>query len=131
MRVFYDSVIVIYLIEQDPLFAASVLVALDQLGPHTIISSELVRMETLVIPIRNGDFNRVRSFEDFFAQQVAEFVPLDRAVMDQAIQFRAARKGYRSPDALCLASALVSGCDCFVTNDHRLRNFPNMRIVSI
>jgi hypothetical protein len=37
-------------------------------------------------------------------------------------------KRYGLADALHLAAAIESGCDVFLTNDHQLANFPDIRV---
>jgi uncharacterized protein len=46
-------------------------------------------------------------------------------VIDRATDIRA-RYGFRTPDAIHLAAAVVSGCDVFLTNDYRLNRFPDV-----
>ena len=46
-------------------------------------------------------------------------------MIDRATDIRA-RYGFRTPDAMHLAAAVVSGCDVFLTNDHRLDRFPDI-----
>src|SRR5579883_257959 len=109
VRAYLDSVTVIYLVEQNPAFAPAVeswLLA----NPADLVSSELVRMEALVLPIRNSDAGRIVDFERFFATQVVEMVPLTRAVFDRATNIRAAFPAFKTPDAIHLAAAVESGC---------------------
>lgn len=126
MRAYLDSVIVIYLVEQNPQFAPAAerwLLA----HPRDIVSSELVRMECLIMPVRNGDAARIAEFEDFFRTRVATMVPLDRAVFDRATAIRANSK-IKTPDALNLAAATEAGCDVFLTNDPQLRQFTGVAV---
>jgi predicted nucleic acid-binding protein len=126
VRAYLDSVLVIYLIEQNPAFAPAVESWL--LGhPCDVVSSELVRLECLVVPTRNGDAARVADFESFFQTRVAEMVPLGRAVFDRAIGIRANHR-FKTPDALNLAAAVEAGCDVYVTNDLQLRRFTDIAV---
>jgi predicted nucleic acid-binding protein len=58
---------------------------------------------------------------------VAEVVSLSREVIDCATKIRA-HYGFKTPDAIHLAAAVVSGCDAFLTNDHRLDRFIDIAI---
>jgi predicted nucleic acid-binding protein len=48
-------------------------------------------------------------------------------LMDRATAIRA-QYGFKTPDAIHLAAAVPSGCDVFLTNDHRLDRFPDITI---
>jgi uncharacterized protein len=122
VRVYLDSVLVIYLVEQNPTFAPAVegwLLA----HPSDLVSSELVRMEALVLPVRHADARGIVSFERFFSKQIIEMVPLVRDVFERAIDIRAVHTAIRTPDAIHLAAAIVSGCDVFLTNDAHLKAY--------
>jgi predicted nucleic acid-binding protein len=47
--------------------------------------------------------------------------------MDRATAIRA-QYGFKTPDAIPLAAAVISGCDVFLTNDHRLDRCPDITI---
>lgn len=126
-RVYLDAVVVIYLVEQNPLFAPAVGAALVKLG-GVLISSELARMEALVHPVRHNDAQRVLLFEAFFQSAVAQLRPVNRPVFDLAVQFRATHGWLKPADAIHLAAAVESGCDVFLTNDHRLNQFTGIRV---
>jgi predicted nucleic acid-binding protein len=82
-------------------------------------------MECRVKPLREGNTALLQDYDDYFAEVVEETVVLSRAVIDRATDIRA-RYGFRTPDALHLAAAVVSGCDVFLTNDYRLNRFPDI-----
>jgi uncharacterized protein len=126
VRVYLDSVLVIYLIEQNPRFAPTVerwLLA----NPCDIVVNELSRMECLIIPVRNNDAALISDFENFFQTQAAEIITLARPIFDRAIQIRAHTR-FKAPDALHLASAVEAGCGVFLTNDHQLTQFTGIRV---
>ena len=126
MRVYLDSPPVIYSVEQVPPFAD--LVDLRLAAPGVIqVDSELTRMECRVMPIRQGDDALLFSFESYFTTLVSELIPLTAEVMDRAAEIRA-RTRFRTPDAIHLAAATISGCDLFLTNDRRLQSFTGISI---
>jgi predicted nucleic acid-binding protein len=57
-------------------------------------------------------------------------IDVDRQIAERAAAIRAAH-GYRTPDALHLATAAVVGADVFVSNDERLRGFSALRVVTL
>ncbi len=84
-------------------------------------------MECRVKPVREGKADLLKDYDDFFAYAVAEIVALSREVMDRATEIRA-RYGFKTPDAVHLAAAVVTSCAVFLTNDHRLDRFPDISI---
>ena len=124
MRVYLDTAPVIYLVEAVPNYAEMVdrrVSAADVIQ----VASDLTRMECRMKPLREGNTALLQDYDDYFAEVVAEVVVLSRAVLDRATDIRA-RYGFKTPDAIHLAAAIVSGCDVFLTNDHRLDCFPDI-----
>jgi predicted nucleic acid-binding protein len=77
--------------------------------------------------LRDGNTHLLKDFDDYFADAVSDIVPLSREVIDRATEIRA-QYGFKTPDAIHLAAAVVSGCDVFLTNDHRLDRFTEIVI---
>jgi predicted nucleic acid-binding protein len=85
-------------------------------------------LECRVKPIRDGNLALLHDYDDYFTNAVSEIVPLTRVVLDHATEIRARFK-FKTPDAIHLAAAVASGCDAFLTNDHRLDSFSQLKIV--
>jgi predicted nucleic acid-binding protein len=121
MRIYCDSVILIYFLEGTPPFQArsvSRLAALRAAG-DTLVVSDLVRLECRMQPIRLGDATALADYDALFAQPDVERVPFPTAVFDRATEIRATLN-FKLGDSLHLAAAVESGCDAFLTNDTRL-----------
>lgn len=131
MTLYLDSVVVIYLVEQHPTFGPQAATAVNRLYPTALVGTELTRMECLVIPRRMKDGGRETDFDRFFSQKYPPFVPIDGAVFHLATDLRAKYLKLKTPDALHLATAIVAGCDAFVTNDARLTTVTEIRVVAI
>ena len=91
-----------------------------QAGQFTIVSSELVVLETLVKPLRDGDAAVETLFRELFAAREVRLVPATRLLWEEAARLRATT-GLRTPDALHAATALVAECTLFITNDDDFR----------
>ena len=126
MRLYLDAAPVIYAVEQVAPFFPVVDARLSTSGTVRV-ASDLTRMECRVKPVREGNANLLKDYDDFFAYAVVEIVALSREVMDRATEIRA-RYGFTTPDAVHLAAAVVTSCDVFLTNDHRLDRFPDISI---
>ncbi|MCI0490003.1 MAG: PIN domain-containing protein, partial [Blastocatellia bacterium] len=116
MRYYLDSAPIIYLVERVQPYASAVRRKLSAQS-LTLITSELTRLECRVKPLRNNDVALLQDFDDYFANSIAEIMPLTRAVIDCATEIRA-QFNFKTPDSVQLAAAVVAGSDLFLTNDH-------------
>ena len=129
MRVYLDTVIVIYLVEGLPSFqsrAQDHLAALTAAG-HRVAVSDLTRLECRIKPVRLRDAALLADFDTFLDAGTVAKVPLTSAVYDLATHIRAVHR-FGLADSLHLAAALESGCGAFLTNDARLARFPDLPV---
>ena len=126
MRVFLVAALVIYLVEQNPVFAPRVEAWLNA-HPCELVFSELVRMESLILPVRNNDPILVTEFENLIDLTVAEMVELSRTLFDEAVTVRA-QYSFKAPDSLHLAAEVTTACDVFLTNDRRITRFTRIQV---
>lgn len=126
--IYVDSNTLIYSVQSHPLYA-SLLVPLwqAQAKGRRVFSSQLARMETLVLPLRLQDEALVSDYRRLFQRQTVELLPITPNVLDEAARLRARYPALKTPDALHAATALLHGCALFVTNDRgfqRVTEFP-------
>lgn len=126
MRYYLDTAPIIYAVETSPVFAPRVDAILDKPG-LILITGEMARLECRVKPMRDGNLTLLQDFDAYFANTIAEVVPLTRDVVDRATEIRA-QYNFKTPDALHLAAAVNAHCDVFLTNDYRLNRFTRMTI---
>ncbi|VAW30997.1 hypothetical protein MNBD_CHLOROFLEXI01-5072 [hydrothermal vent metagenome] len=119
MRVYFDSAPLIYLVERVSPYVEQLS---QQLSSEDIIQvcSDLTRLECRVKPMRDGETALLAAFDSYFAEIITETVSLTRTVMDRATELRA-NFGFKTPDAIHLAYAIVAKCDLFLTNDNQLK----------
>lgn len=120
MRIYFDSAIVIYIIEQSMPHSASVSRFLQAVSVREYVCTELSRAECLVGPRRSGNRILEIEFEWFFRQSFVRMQSFSRQVFDRAIDLRTKYRSLKTPDALHLACAIEAHCDYFLTNDVRL-----------
>ena len=70
-------------------------------------------------------------FETFIFDANITISSLTKDVSKYAAQIRAKYSGIKSMDALQLASAIVSGCDLFLTNDKQLRQVEEIPVLLV
>ncbi len=118
LRIYLDSCVVIYLIEEHPTFAPVIESLLGNQADTVLYISSLTEMECLVMPLRNQNQLLVDKFRNWFDDLIV--LPNEREVFQLGAQLRADHKTLKTPDAIHLATALHYGCDAFWTNDNRL-----------
>lgn len=99
-----------------------------QAGNFAIVTSDLTLMEVLIKPLKDGN----KLLEDGFRallQRSAEvqLLPITHAVLERAASLRAAGS-IKTPDAIHAATALLMGCNLFITNDGAIRKVVGLTV---
>lgn len=126
--VYLDAQIVIYSVEThadywsllEPVWQAA------RSGRIELVSSELTLLETLVGPLRSGDTVLQTAYEQLFQSLELRLLTITPTVLREAARYRAAAPTLRTPDALHAATAVISGCVLFLTNDSHFRRVPGL-----
>lgn len=56
---------------------------------------------------------------------------INRDIAKKAAKIRAEYKMFKSMDALQLVAATLTGCDLFLTNDKQLKQFADIRCITV
>lgn len=135
-KIYLDSCMVMYLVEEDPHYHQRIARLLSQRSIYEFVYSPLVELECLVKPLRGNDSAKIKNYKDFFT-------PLEKAEMPDEVYAQAAKLraflNLKTPDALHLATADFHGCHEFWTNDHQvlttnyrqLLQFSELQVVNI
>jgi predicted nucleic acid-binding protein len=97
------------------------------LGGLTLLGSELLITESLVAPLRRGDDALRDRYERVMATGM-HLSPITSGILRRAAELRAAH-GLKTPDAIHAATALIVGCDAFITNDTGFRRVPGLPLL--
>ncbi|MYD71363.1 MAG: type II toxin-antitoxin system VapC family toxin [Acidobacteria bacterium] len=132
-RVYLDTNLYIYLFEGLDEYRrsmADLTAEIDRLD-IAVIASELIFTELLPRPVRDGRAELVEAYLELMQRTPrVTLVPVDRRVILRAVHLRA-DFGLRSMDALHVATALVHGCETFLTNDERLRVGSQIHVLTL
>lgn len=85
----------------------------------TLLTSRLARLECRTKPLRDNDAALLARYETFFGAQRFRLVDLSPAVIERATDLRA-KYGFKTPDALHLATAILEDVDAVITGDRDL-----------
>lgn len=128
--VYLDTSPVIYSVEKFPEYLpllAPLWLKL-QTGEIEIVSSELILMETLVLPLRNSNSILINAYEELLISSEMRLIPISQSILRQAANLRATTS-LKTPDAIHAATALSINCNQFITNDKGFRNIPDLPVV--
>jgi len=120
-RIYWDTMLFVYWLEDDPRYAARVRGVLEKMkvrGDQLCTSSFAVG-ETLVGFHKKGAIEMARQVRSVFAQGWLQVIPYTLEMADLYAEIRAAH-GVSAADAIHLACAASANTDLFLTNDKRL-----------
>ena len=92
-----------------------------------VVASRLARLECRVKPLRDANSSLLDEYDAIFGAEEFIFVDVTAAVLDRATELRA-RHGFKTPDAIHLASAIEGGADAFLTGDAALARCPDVSV---
>lgn len=128
--VYLDACCLIYLVEGEPSWKEAVertVRGLDAEGGAAFISSELARLECRTKPVRQRNGALLARYDELLSAERLELLAVSRAVIDHATELRA-RYGFKTLDAIHIATALVARADVFVTGDAALTKCAEVRV---
>jgi len=130
-RIGLDTNVLIYYIEEHPVLMEKVELFINKIddGKAIGITSYVTLLELLVKPIHEGRFDLVNKYRTILSGKL-EMVPLDEIVSIKAAELRA-KYGFRTPDAIQLASVISRKGDVFVTNDKGLKRVTEIRVMTL
>jgi predicted nucleic acid-binding protein len=129
-----DSAVFIYFIERNPRYVPLLrpLFTMIDGGDIAAVTSFLTLLETLVVPYRSGDTELAAEYEGILMNgRGLALVPIDLPVIRLAARIRATTSSVRTADALQLATALLTNCTTFLTNDARLRAIGGIKVLQL
>lgn len=135
-RVFVDTAPFIYFIEKDnnnPQYYEKVKCFFKDGydNDKEFVSSVITIEEYFVFPYRNKKYSFIDMFNRLIVTTGMEIVEINQGIAMKAAQIRAEYKGFKAMDALQLATACLTGCDLFLTNDKRLRQFTEIKCITV
>jgi predicted nucleic acid-binding protein len=128
--VYLDANSLIYTVEKHPVYGSLLQPLWQAAQAKTIeaVSSDLLLMEVLVGPLKNGNIPLLRTYEQALSGTDVRLLPITQPILRRAAQLRAATK-LKTPDAVHAATALETGCALFISNDVGFRGVPHLPLV--
>lgn len=131
-RIYLDTAPVIYLVERHAQFFAQVRAVFRRVdeGQLTVVASPITLAECLVGAYRMNQTQAAINFIDCLTQESTDFVEISSEIGDRAAQLRV-KYNLQLIDALQIATALVAGCEAFLTNDVQLKRITELKILVV
>ena len=116
--IYLDTDVVIYSVERtEPYYSLLLpLWTAANAGQVQLAGSELLLLETMVLPLRQGNIQLQTAFRNLLLQTLFQLVPISRPILEQAAGLRAT-SSIKTPDSIHAATALVEKGISFLTND--------------
>lgn len=129
-RVGIDTTLFIYFIERSAEYSDLLRDFFRRIDSGKIdgVSSVLTLTEVLTKPVQDENLALETAYRDYLRNsRNFTLVPVNSDIAEKAARLRAIH-ALRTPDAIHIATAIETGCDLFVTNDHRLRHVSSLQI---
>lgn len=95
------------------------------------VTSVVTMEEYFVFPYRNNNYSCIDMFNRLVATTNMEIIEVDQKIAKKAARIRAEYKNFKAMDAIQLAVACITDCDLFLTNDKQLRQFKELRCITV
>ncbi len=130
-KVFIDTAPIIYYLQNSELYYHNMKAFWKEYEECDYVTSTITVTEYLTYPYREKNFTLINSFYAFVNDMDILVKDIDRRIAEKAAQIRAEYKSFKTMDALQLATACIMGCDLFLTNDKQLRQFKDVKCVTV
>lgn len=132
-KVFLDTALFIYYLEHNKYyFYKSKNIFIDcYKNQRIMITSAATVEEYCIYPYKNNRQDCIAAFDNFIAGMEIIICDINVKIAKKAAQIRAEYKDFKAMDALQLATACISGCDLFLTNDKQLKQFKEMKCIIV
>lgn len=128
--VYLDTNVWIYALEGYPALVqplTELFTAIDR-GDISAVTSELTLAEVLVKPFMDGSPERQAAYQQVIrSTSTLQVFPVSREILVEAAKLRATAQ-LKLPDAIHVATALLTQCSTFLTNDRKLQSIPNLPV---
>jgi predicted nucleic acid-binding protein len=130
--IFIDTAPVIYYIEAHPQFGplAKEVVNEFQTGSLNAFSSVITLTEVLPKPIEAKDEKLARKFSEFLKRgKNFNLMEITASIAERAGRLRGYYPDLRTVDAIQIAAAIEAGADAFLTNDIKLKQIKEIKVL--
>lgn len=132
-RIFIDTAPIIYFLDDDVNFGRKVQRIFEEIltSGKKIESSVITCEEYLVYPYKTNNKEKINVFFEFVSDCNIRLNVTTEDIAKKAAQIRAVYTDFKAMDSIQLATACLTECDLFLTNDKQLRQFKEIHCITI
>ncbi len=131
--IFVDTSPYIYYLEKNPEYSKKVkeyFMSNYELNCEFVTSTITIE-EYSIVPYRENNRKLLADFDRFIEDTDTKIVDITKPIAKKAAQIRADYAKFKAMDALQLAAAVMCECDIFLTNDKQLRQFQEVKVITL
>lgn len=129
--VFVDTSPFIYYLQHNDLYYSDMKLFWERYAVCNFVTSSVTITEYLTYPYCHNDLKMIDAFYFFIDGMDIKIRSIDKEIAEKAAKIRAEYRFFKTMDALQLATACIAGCDLFLTNDKQLRQFGEIRCITV
>jgi predicted nucleic acid-binding protein len=129
-RIYLDACCIIYLVEAASPFHSTIVRRLLQYQADPVsrlLTSRLSFLECRTRPVRDKDRKLLAAYDKLFGANRMLILEISAEVVTSATKLRA-QYGFKTPDAIHLATAIDAEADLFLTGDSSLARCTNIAV---
>lgn len=135
-KAFVDTAPFIYFIEKDennPQYYDKVkkIFSNEYQEDKRFVTSVITMEEYFAFPYRNKLYSFIDMFDRLVETMDMEIIEINQEIAKKTAQIRAAYKCFKAMDTIQLAVACLTKCDLFLTNDKQLKQFKEIKCVTV
>ncbi len=130
-KIFLDTAPIVYYLEKNELYYHNMKKFWKEYDDCDYISSAVTVTEYLTYPYQQNNGEMVNAFYIFIDGMDIDIKSINKAIAEKAARIRAEYKFFKTMDALQLATACIYGCDLFLTNDKQLKQFKEVKCITV
>lgn len=130
-KIFLDTSPIVYYLEKSELYYLNMKRFWNEYGDCDYVTSAVTITEYLTYPYQKNNLKQINAFYAFVDGMDIVIKNIDKPIAEKAAQIRAEYKFFKTMDALQLATACLSGCDLFLTNDKQLKQFKEIKCITV
>jgi predicted nucleic acid-binding protein len=128
---YIETTPLIYYVEENPAYIDRMEIIIGRVEDTSLraVCSVITLTEVLIHPIQMGRGDLETAYRNILISGSAiHLFWVDVAIAERAAHLRS-QYGLRTPDALHVATAIIAGCDAFLTNDKRLARITEILVL--
>lgn len=133
MKIFIDPAPPIYILEGHPKFAEKAINLFSEslVQGGSFVTSVITILEFGVKPERESRQDVIQKFHELLNRLNTKIEDIDQEIATKAYQLRAKYQFLKGMDSIQIATALVSNCKEFITNDKKLKKIEEISVILI